>query len=112
MNILTARKIITIKRKDEINLVLQRGKKIYFKFGLIFLYKDRHSTDKQAAVLVKRSIGNAVKRNRVKRLVRQFFRNHYQLFDIYNRIIVLINKKADLNYQQLEENLIPMLKKR
>ncbi len=111
MNILTGRKITTIRKKDEINQILQRGKKSKFKFGLIFLYNVRQSTDKKAAVLIKKSIGNAVRRNYIKRIVRSYIRKYYQLLDDYNRVIVLINKKADITYQQLEKELTVVLRK-
>ena len=111
MNILTGHNITTIRKKDEITLILQKGKKIKFKFGLIFLFNKRQSNDKKAAVLIKKTIGNAVRRNYTKRLVRSFFRNNYRIFEFYNRVIVLINNKADITYQLLEKEITDVLSK-
>jgi len=111
MNILTGHKITTIGKKDEISLVLQKGKKFKFKYGLIFLYNVNRSSEKKAAVLIKKSIGNAVRRNYIKRIVRSFFRKYYRLLDKFNRVIILINQKADITYQQLEKELMVVLKK-
>ena len=92
--------IISIKSKKEIKQLLETGKKRYTRFGIFFLEKNE-KPEKQIAVLVKRSIGNAVKRNYFKRLVREYIRINLNKFSDYNKIIFVINKKIDVTFAQL-----------
>jgi ribonuclease P protein component len=93
--------IISIKNKKEITQLLETGEKRDTRFGIFFLAKNE-KPEKQIAVLVKRSIGNAVKRNYFKRLVREYIRINLNKFSDYNKIIFVINKKIDVTFAQLK----------
>lgn len=94
-------KIISIKSKKEIKQILETGKRRYTRFGIFFLAKNEN-TEKQIAVLVKKSIGIAVKRNYFKRLIREYIRKNLKKFSDYNQIIFVINKKIDVPFAQLK----------
>jgi ribonuclease P protein component len=59
---------------------------------------------------VTKRLGKAVRRNRVKRLLREFFRRHQA--ELPRRDIVIMAKKGaeELNYQQVEEELGRLLR--
>ena len=97
-------KIISIKSKKEIKQILETGKKRYTRFGIFFLAKNE-KPEKQIAVLVKKSIGIAVKRNYFKRLIREYIRKNLKKFSDYNQIIFVINKKIDVPFVQLKLEL-------
>ena len=94
-------KIISIKSKKEIKQLLETGEKRYTRFGIFFLAKNE-KPEKQIAVLVKKSIGIAVKRNYFKRLIREYIRKNLKKFSDYNQIIFVINKKIDVPFAQLK----------
>jgi ribonuclease P protein component len=62
------------------------------------------------AVLVKKNIGNAAKRNYCKRIAREYIRKNIHTLKKYNRIIFLINNAGDLSYNSLQEAIHHKLK--
>lgn len=59
--------------------VLEKGKKVYFRYGVMYIL-ETINTNIRFAVIVPSSSGKSVKRNRIKRLVREYFRlNQYNL---------------------------------
>lgn len=64
----------TLKRQKDFETIFKLGKKVYDKkFRLIYLETDKMQTSKVAFVVSKK-FGIAVKRNRIKRLLREAWR--------------------------------------
>lgn len=64
-------------------------------------------------VIASKRIGKAVERNRVKRLMREFFRRHKELLDP-STDYVIIGKGGvkDLTYDEVKDELSPLLLRR
>ena len=110
MNISRTLKISSISKKDEIGRVLNSGKKVYTKVGLIFLASDMQDESLKVAFLIKKNCGSAVKRNYIKRILRHFVREFYNLFKSHNRIIFLYRYKGDVDYNLLKREFVEALK--
>ena len=67
MNLSRTPKISSLKNSDEIQDLLATGEKVYSKYGLIFFKNEFKDSNSAAAILVKKKIGNAVKRNYIKK---------------------------------------------
>jgi len=58
---------------------------------------------------VTRRLGKAVQRNRVKRVLREFFRRHRAGLPAADLVIMAKKGAADLGYHQVEEELSRLL---
>ncbi len=106
MNISKRLNIKTITNSKEIKNTLDKSKKIYFTYGIVFLDKDSDVKEKlKFAVLVKKNCGNAVRRNYIKRIARNFVVRNITLFSPYNRVIFLFLSKMPFTYKNLKEEL-------
>ena len=95
------RKIDTLKKNYEFKNVLDKGK--FYKGKYITLYISQNSKEKNViGIAVSKKIGKAVKRNRIKRLIRESYRlQKNELKKSYN-IVFLWNKNQENNCKCLE----------
>ncbi|RQV96920.1 MAG: ribonuclease P protein component [Calditrichaeota bacterium] len=105
MNLSKKHNLKTINRKDEIKKILESGKRIYTKYGPIFLYSSNEDKIKKTAILIKKSIGSAVKRNYIKRIFRNLIVNFIINSKSYNRVIFIYNHKNKTGFKELYEEL-------
>lgn len=75
------------------------------------LYVERLTAKpSRLGITVSKKIGGAVQRNRVKRLIREFFRLNRENFpDFIDLSIVAKPGASDLSYRQVFEELAPLL---
>jgi ribonuclease P protein component len=93
-----------LNRKDFVNLN-RLGKRFHTKhFTLI--YKKTEAEFTRVGITVGRKIGNAVRRNRIKRLVREYYRLNKKRFPVGFDIVIVAKKGAHcLNYTNIKEEL-------
>ncbi len=97
-----------LKRKDFVNLNYQ-VKRIYTQNFLILLKKNSLSYSR-LGITVSKKIGKAVKRNRIKRLIREFFRlNKSKLPKGYDMNIIARADISRLKLQDVEKELKDVL---
>lgn len=93
-----------LNRSAEIRKVLQNGAKLTgSSINLFFMPAERG----RFAVVVPKRVGNAVKRNRMKRLVREIYRTHAELFA--NKQVVFFVKRFNRRYHRIEKEVVQML---
>lgn len=109
MNLSALPELRSLKSKKNIKNILDNGKKRYTRFGIFFL--DKSETEyTYFAVLIKKSVGKAVKRNYCKRIVREYMRKNLSLFKNYNQIIFLFNSHQDTSFEELKKEFDIKLK--
>lgn len=107
----------TIKKNNDFQKVYEEGKKIYGHYCLIFYKKEIKHFHNQYGFVASKKIGNAVCRNRIKRIFREFVKNHFNLFPKNYSFIIVAKKIAGKNikvltYKIIEKDLLNILAKK
>ena len=93
-----------LNRKDFVNLN-QLGKRYQTAHFTVILKKSGPGITR-LGITVSKKIGNSVKRNKTKRLIREFFRLHNTYFPQGYDIVIAAKKGAcDLNPWEIKEEL-------
>jgi ribonuclease P protein component len=71
----TYNKTARIRKRAEFVRLSNQGKKVFSKY-FIALYSPGIGNQNRLGITVTKRVGNAVTRNRIKRYVREFFRQH------------------------------------
>ena len=70
-----------IKNSKEFSLVYNNSKKIYTKYAIVFV-RNNENEEQRFGFVASKKTGNAVQRNRIKRLFREFVKNNKECCNI------------------------------
>jgi len=99
------------RRKDYLN-IYKRGRRIHSDNFTVIL-SPNPSGEKRLGIAVSKKVGNAVKRNRIKRLLKEFFRlNKDQLPDSKDMVIIAKKDVSPLKYRDVCLELADIFKKK
>ncbi len=104
----------TLKSNNDFQNIYKTGKKAYGTYSLLFIQKNNNSYNKYGFVASKK-IGNAVCRNRIKRLFREFVNKNETVLPKSTTFIFVAKKKSGeeikkIKYKQIEQDLYKILK--
>jgi ribonuclease P protein component len=94
-----------ITHPQDFRRAMKLGRKLPSKNFILFIQKNENKFHR-LGIVVKKEIGSATFRNRMKRYIREFFRLHkHQIKGSYD-IILMVKKGCSFNrYQEAEEEL-------
>ena len=84
------------------------GRKIH-SGNFLLIWKDSALPAARIGITVSRKVGNAVVRNRIKRLVREFFRQNKEIFSPCDYNIIAKRGAAFLKFNQISLELVAAL---
>ncbi len=98
-------KQVRISRKRDYLTVYQQGVRSHSKHFTIIVYKNEMGVSR-LGITVSKKVGSAVERNRIKRLVREFFRlNSSRLSTPQDIVIIAKRNMPELAYQDVYTEL-------
>lgn len=99
-----------LKRAEFINLNVN-GARHHTK-NFVVILKQNTSDITRLGITASKKFGNSVKRNRVKRLIREFFRlNKQQIPKGYDIMIIALKESNNLNFSKIKKELGELLLK-
>lgn len=106
------KKFEIVKKHYEFDNIINKGKSIGNKvFSIYFLKHDEEYP--KFGIAVGKKIGNAVTRNKYKRIIRNIVDNNKLLFKKdYDYIIIIKRKCLDLSFKELNDNLSELVKEK
>ena len=94
-----------VRKRKDYQLAYQEGKKYHTKNFIIFIRKNNLDLPR-LGITVARKYGKAVKRNRIKRLLREFFRLNKKLFKTGYDYVIVVKRNCNVkNYWEVKEEL-------
>lgn len=107
------KKLKTLKKNYEFKNVLSKGKFFVGKYIIIYI-KDNNKKENFVGIAVNTKIGKAVKRNRIKRVIRESYRLNKEKIKKGKDIVFLWNKNAeikDANFYNINKDMLKIFDK-
>ena len=100
----------SIKKNSDFQLVFKKGKSKANKYFVMYVLKNE--TDKNfLGISVSKKVGNSVIRHKVKRLLKESYRLHEDMFNSGLNIVIIARKGSDeLDFYQTEKSLMHLMK--
>jgi len=105
-------KELKIRKSSQYEEILGTGKRLRSRHFNILYVQNTLGYSRAGIVVSKKNVRSAVKRNRIKRVVREVFRNNKSLFDSLD-VVFLAKKGCDtLNYLNVKREIEEAIRSR
>lgn len=99
-----------IKRERDFRLVFKKGKSYANRQFVVYVIDHPDITHFRLGISVSKRLGNAVKRNKIKRRIRSFFRDQQEKLAKKEYVVIARKPVSDMDYRQMEKSLLHVLK--
>ena len=104
-----------IKKSKDFSLIYNKSQKMHTKYAIIFI-KENMNNEQRFGFVASKKTGNAVQRNRIKRLFREFVKENGQNLK-KNSDYVFVGKSIlkenikNIKYKDIEKDLLKVTRK-
>lgn len=105
------KKIYRVKKNEDIERIIKGKNSVGNKNYIIYIKKNSEAKHFRLAMSVSKKLGNAVTRNRQKRLIKQVFNEHKTEIKPFDIFVIARNNSINLLYSEVESNITHLLKK-
>ncbi|OEF99626.1 ribonuclease P protein component [Vulcanibacillus modesticaldus] len=103
-----------LKKREDFKKVYTYGKSVANRELVLYILDNSKTERYRVGISVSKKIGNAVVRNRVKRLIKEAFRSLANQLEMENQkdlIIIARNPTADMKFSQFQKSIKDLLRK-
>lgn len=105
------KKTFRIKKNAEFQEVFKKGKSVANRQFVVYCLRRSNQDNYRVGLSVSKKIGNAVKRNQIKRYLRQtFLEISSQLHKDVELIVIARKPAATMNFAEIKSSMIHVLK--
>ena len=101
-------KIVSIKENSDFKRLYYRGKSVVKKNVVLYYRKNRFSYNR-LGITVSPKVGNAVTRNRIRRLLKENYRLLQGLSEGYDIVLVARTRAAQAEFLSIKKDLVSAL---
>ena len=94
-------KFYRLRKSHEIKSLFSQGKRVESKTFVLY-YKKNNLPYPRIAIVTSRKVGKAVFRNKLRRYVREIFRQNKDIFDKRDHVVIIKKNLKSVNYNDLD----------
>nr|WP_281503702.1 ribonuclease P protein component [Ectobacillus sp. JY-23] len=101
-----------VKKNAEFQAVFQKGKSSANRQFVLYSLDKPGQDEFRIGLSVSKKVGNAVARNRIKRVIRQVFTELKQCIDSEKDFVIIARKPcAEMTYEQMKSSLLHVMRR-
>lgn len=97
-----------VKKSSDIEMIIKARQSKGNKYFVVYKIENHDNTHFKTAISVSKKYGNAVKRNKIKRQVREIV-SKLDILPKYDIFIVVKNNANDLAFNEIKENVTTLV---
>ncbi len=107
----SSKHIITFRNKKQFNRVFEFGKS-YVSKNLVLYALPNDLDYNRLGFIISKKVGNSVTRNRLRRILKEVYRNKKEsIKDGFDMIFIVRHRASNLDYRTAEGEFVKLLKK-
>ncbi|WP_209125222.1 ribonuclease P protein component [Alkalihalobacillus sp. BA299] len=106
------KKAFRIKKNEEFSMIFNKGNSVANRQFVLYVLHKEGQTHFRIGLSVSKRVGNAVMRNRIKRIIREWFHQYEdKLLQDKDYVVIARKPTAEMDFFEMEKSLVHVSKK-